>query len=64
MFNWNCPQKKGAADNEMFGWLHRLNGHETAQTLGDGEGQRGLACCIPWGHSELDVAEWLNNNCP
>ena len=21
-----------------------------------------LACCIPWGGKELDMAEWLNNN--
>ena len=20
------------------------------------------ACCSPWGHKELDTAEWLNNN--
>ena len=33
----------------MVGWHHRLNGHEFEQTLGDGEGQGGLACCSPWG---------------
>ena len=32
----------------MIGWLRRLNGHEFEQTLGDGEGQRSLACCSPW----------------
>ena len=32
------------------------------QTLGDGEGQGGLACCNPWGHKELDTTERLNNN--
>ena len=26
-----------------------LNGHESEQTLGDGEGQGSLACCGPWG---------------
>ena len=30
----------------MVGWHHRLNGHESEQTPGDGEGQRSLACCI------------------
>ena len=25
------------------------------QTLGDGEGQGGLACCSPWGGKELDM---------
>ena len=32
---------------EMAGWHHQCNGHELGQTLGDGEGQRGLACCNP-----------------
>ena len=27
----------------MTGWHHQCNGHELEQTLGDGEGQRGLA---------------------
>ena len=31
----------------MVGWHHRLNGHEFEQTVGDGEGQGGLACCSP-----------------
>ena len=33
----------------MTGWHHQCNGHELEQTPGDGEGQGGLACCIPWG---------------
>ena len=41
----------------MVGWHHQLNGHEFEQTLGDGEGQGGLACCIPWGREELDTTE-------
>ena len=47
--------------DEMVGWHHRLNGHEFEQTLGDGEGQGGLACCSPWGH-ESDTTDQLNNN--
>jgi len=35
-------------------------GHEFEQTLGDVEGQRGLACCSPWGHKESDTTELLN----
>ena len=31
---------------------HWLNGHESEQTLGDGEGQGSLACCSPWGHKK------------
>ena len=33
----------------MIGWRHRLNGQESEQALGDGEGQGGLACCSSWG---------------
>ena len=32
------------------------------QTLRDGEGQGGLACCCPRGHKEMDTAEWLDDN--
>ena len=39
----------------MAGWHHRCNAYELGQTLGDSEGQRGLACCSPWGHKELDM---------
>ena len=33
----------------MTGWHHGCSEHELGQTLGDGEGQGGLACCVPWG---------------
>ena len=29
-------------------------------TPGVGDGQRGLACCSPWGHKESDMNERLN----
>ena len=45
----------------MVGWRHQLNGHEFEQTLRDGEGQRGLACCSPCDHKELDTTERLNS---
>ena len=51
---------EGATENEMLGWHHRINGHEFAQTLGDSEGQRSLACSGPWGHKQLDTSEKLN----
>ena len=35
--------------------MDRLNGHEFAQALGDGEGQRNLECCSPRGRRELDM---------
>ena len=46
----------------MVGWQHRLNGHESEQTMGDGEGQGSLEYCSPWGHKESDTTEPLNNN--
>ena len=46
----------------MAGRHHGCNEHELGQTLRDGEGQRGLACCSPWGHKELDMTQQLNNN--
>ena len=38
------------------------NEHELGQTLGDGEGQGGLACCRPWGLKESDMTRRLNND--
>ena len=48
-------------EHEMAGWHRRLDGPEFEQTLGDGEGQRSLACCSPWGGKELDPTWRLNN---
>ena len=50
-------------EDEMVGWHHQLNGHESEQTLGDGEGQGSLVCCRLWGCKELDLTEQLNNRC-
>ena len=49
-------------EDEMVGWHHRLNGHESEQAPGVGEGQGSLVCCSPWGRKELDTTERLNNN--
>ena len=40
-------RRKGTTGDEMAGWHHRLNGHESEQALGVGEGQGSLACCSP-----------------
>ena len=53
---------RGATEDEMVGWHHRLNGHEFEQTLGDSEGWGSLACCSPWGDKALDTTEPLNNS--
>ena len=55
-------QKKRASEDEMAGWHDRCNGHELGQTSGDGEGQRGLESCSPWGCKELDTTGKLINN--
>ena len=49
-------------EDEMFGWHHRLSGHEFEQTPGDSKGQGSLMCCSPQGRQKLDTTEWLNNN--
>ena len=49
-------------EDEMVGWHHRLNGHGFEHALGDGERQRSLECCSPWGHKESDTTERLNKN--
>ena len=48
-------EEKGVTEDEMVGWHHWLNGHESEQTLEDSEGQGSLAYCSPWGHKELDM---------
>ena len=60
VFLW-YQEKKGATEDEMVAWHHRLNGHEFEQTPGDGEGQGSPACCNPWGHKELDMTEHQQN---
>ena len=35
--------------------MYMYKGHELGQTLGDSEGQGGLACCNPQGHKESDT---------
>ena len=44
-------------EDEMAGWHHQLNGHESEQTPGDSEGEGILAFCSPWGCKELDMTE-------
>ena len=49
-------------EDEMVGWHHRLNGHQSEQTPEYSEGQGSLACCRPRGYKELDTTDQLNNN--
>ena len=60
-------EEKGTTEDEMVGWHHRLNGHEFEKTLGGGERQGSLECCIPWGRrvghdwatEQWSVKDWL-----
>ena len=46
------------AEDEMVGWHHRLNGHGFGWTLGVGDGQGGLACCVSRGCKEWQDWAW------
>ena len=39
-------KRRGAAEDKMVGWHHRLDGREF-EYPGVGDGQGGLACCSP-----------------
>ena len=48
---------KGATEDKMVGWHHRLDGPEFEQTLGDSERQGSLECCSPWACKESDMSD-------
>ena len=48
------------AEDEVFGWHHRLDGHELEQAPGVGDRQGSLMCSSPWGCKEQDTSEPLN----
>ena len=50
-------EEKGATEDEMVGWHHRLNGHESEKTPGDGLRQGSLECSYSWGRKESDTTE-------
>ena len=47
-------------EDEIVGWHHWLDGHESEQAPGVGDGQGSLVCCSPWGHKESDKTKWQN----
>ena len=49
-------KRRGAAEDKMVGWHHRVNGHEFEQALEDAKGQGSLVCCSPWSYKELDMS--------
>ena len=44
-------------EDEMVGWHHQLDGYESEQDPGVGDGQGSLGCCSPWGHKESDTTD-------
>ena len=52
-------EEKGMPEDEMVGWHHWLYWQEFEQTLWDGEGRGGLACCSPGGRkSRIWLSHW------
>ena len=47
--DWRQKETR-AAEDEMVGWQHWPNGHESELTPGNGEGQGSLGRCSPWSH--------------
>ena len=52
--------KERRTTEDEIGWHHRLNGDESEQAPGIGDGQGSLACCSPQGHTESDTTESLH----
>ena len=50
-------EEKGTAEDEMAGWHHWLDGHESEWIPGVGDGQGGLACCDSWDRKESDTTK-------
>ena len=57
--NLEGRRRRGMTEAKMVPWHHWLNRYEFEQGPQVGDGQGSLACCSPWGHKELDTAEWL-----
>ena len=49
-------------EDEMVGWHHWLNGHESEQALGVGDGQGGLEYCRPWVRKETQLSNRIELN--
>ena len=59
-------EEKWMTEDKVVGWHHRLNGYESEQAPGVGDGQGSLACYSQWGHktelnwTELTELNWIN----
>ena len=61
---WCWERLKAGGEGDDRGWdcwmASSLNGHESEQAPGAGDGQGDLVCCSPWGHEDLDTTEQPN----
>ena len=55
-------EEKGMTEDEMVGWHHCLNRHESEQAPGDSEGQGSLTCCSPCGPKNSGTTYQLSSN--
>ena len=55
-------RRRGHPRKRLLDGITNVIRHELGQVLGDGEGQRGLVCCSPWGRKELGMTGQFNNN--
>jgi len=53
-------EAKRRSEDEMAGWHHGVDAHESVWTRRVGDGQGGLARCNSWGQKELDMTEQVN----
>ena len=53
--NWR-QEEKGVTEDEVVGWHHQLNAHESEETRGDSDGQGSLGCCSSWSHNGWTTA--------
>ena len=49
--------RMGTTEDEMVEWHPSIDGHESEQSPGVGDGEGSLACCSSWGHKELDTTK-------
>ena len=52
--------EKRTAEDEIAGYHHQLDGHESEWTPGVGDKQGCLVCCYSWGRTKSETTERLN----